>query len=293
MKQSVLPPQLDLQIVIVSGEEWSKCRPALEAVLPDLRPGQFLTVLYGEAEAQPPPQLPHTEFLLFAGESVFEMRSRLPEIIRDAKWVALLEDHVVPLPGWIAGVSAAIASPPAELESFSASAVNETSTARWDWPNFLFNFAFHWNPGAGTDQPMTVATAIFRRDLLGATRLPLHEFELKVLGRPGPILNDVAVNHIQRVGFLDASMHVFDNGLVSGDAMRVLDPNARKNTIAAVLKVQGERQRQIKAFLKAHPRWPALPRGTLLRLRWIALCHSLGVLVGATFGSGDAHRRLE
>jgi hypothetical protein len=31
----------------------------------------------------------------------------------------------------------------------------------------------------------------------------------------------------------------------------------------------------------------------MARIRWIAFCHGVGVIVGATFGSGKAHKRLE
>jgi hypothetical protein len=284
---------LDLHVVLSCGESWTKARRTIEAIAHDLGPRHLLTVACGAADLEPPPSLPRVEFLVLEGHNVFTLRAHLPEIARDAMWVALLEDHVVPLPGWVAGISRVTAKMGDDVLSFTGSAVNDESTSAWDYPSFLFNFAYHWHPSAAAELPGTVATAVFRRDLLGHRRLARDRFEMSILPRRGPVHNGFPVNHVQFKGALFALAHSFDNGLASGGAFRDHAPDPRKAARQLADWVLGERHREMGKLLRAHPRFGQLPKGTLWRLRMIGWAHAMGTLAGARFGAGRAHFRLE
>jgi hypothetical protein len=285
--------ELDLHVVLSCGESWSKARRTIEAIANDLGSRHLLTVACGEEDPEPPPVLPQVEFRLFPGHNVFMLRALLPEIARDAMWVALLEDHVVPLPGWIAGLSRAMAEMDDDVLTFTGSATNQVSTSAWDYASYLFNFAYHWHPSAAAELPGTVATAVFRRDLLGHKRLARDRFEMTILPRRGPVHNGFPVDHVQFKGALFALAHSFDNGLASGGAFRDHAPDKWKAARQLTDWVMGERYREIASLIRAHPNHNKLPSGTLWRLRMVGWAHAAGTLAGTMFGAGRAHFRLE
>ena len=283
----------DLQIVIISGEGWRKTLPAVQRLWPQLGPRQWLSVLCGEDDREAFPHFAATELRVFPGESVFQLRARLPTILREAAWVAILEDHTVPMPGWLDGVVHALEKAKLDTVAFTGTAANETSTSPWSWANFLFNFWSHWHPSAAAELTGTVATTIFRRDLVGSRPLKIYQFEEFILGQRGPVINDFPVNHIQVTTWWEATSHVFDNGRVAGSAIRRNSLSPSRTLGSGVRWVLGGRSKEIAMVLRDHPRFPELPPGTLARIRWIAWCHSAGAIFGALFGGGRAHKRLE
>ncbi len=137
------PPETreyDLHIVIVSGEGWSKASTGLETLAPQLGRRLFLTLLCGEEDTRLLPDYPGTEVLTFPGESVFQLRARLPTILRESVWVSVLEDHVVPMEGWLAAVQRTIAEASPDTMAFTGVVANETSTSPWGWANFPLQF---------------------------------------------------------------------------------------------------------------------------------------------------------
>ncbi|MGV3489929.1 MAG: hypothetical protein ACO1OG_01280 [Devosia sp.] len=283
----------DLQIMLLSGEGLSKCRDGIDALLSQLTPRTLLTVVCGEVEDGEPLAGDNVELLVFPGESVFELRARIPQIAREVGWIGLMEDHAAAQPGWVAAALAAIASAPDDQLAFTAAVSNDRSTTPWAWANFLFNFAFHWAPSAAPELPGTVTSLFFRRDLVGSRPFAVHAFESTVLGRTGPVRNDVLVDHKQQVNWWEASTHVFDNGLVAGSALRRHHNSPRRAMRQSVRWVLGGRQAAIAEALKQHPRYAELPPGTIGRVHWIGLCHSAGTIWGALFGAGRAQHRLE
>lgn len=283
----------DLHIVIISGEHWPKCRPTIEALLPGLTDRTCLTVLCGEPESTPFPYAApgRVELIEFSGQSVYQLWARLPGVLKEAMWVGALEDHAVPKPGWVEGVLETITTVGDDIFTITGGVANDTTP--WSWANFLFNFAWHWSPSAADSLPGTVATTLFRRDLVGIRPFALFRYEEIILGRRGQVSRRFAVNHIQHTNLWQASTHVFDNGRVAGSALRRNSPSPRRATWNMVSYVCTRRLGEIATVLRAHPRFGELPAGTLGRIRWISLCHSAGVLLGVVIGGGGAHKRLE
>jgi hypothetical protein len=283
----------DLHIVFVSREGWSKMQSAFRELVPQLGPRHWLSVLCGAEDKEAFPHFAGTELQVFPGESVFELRARLPTILKEAEWVAVLEDHATPMPGWLVGIMRAIQRTTLETLIFSGTAANETSTSPWSWANFLFNFWQHWHPSAADQLNGTVATTVFRRDLVGSRPLRIYQFENFILGQRGPVVNDFPVNHFQATTCWQATCHVFDNGRVAGSAIRRNSLSPSSTLKSMVRWVSGGRNREIAMVLREHPRFRELPPATLMRVRWIAWCHSAGAIFGALFGGGRAHKRLE
>lgn len=290
------PPQArdyELHIVVVSGAPWSKARETLERLAPQLGPKVFLTMLCGDTDALPFPSYPGTEVRVFPGEDVFRLRARLPAILKEAAWVGVLEDHALPMDGWLPAVRSVIAAATPDTLAFTGTAANEISTTPWEWAGFLFNFAYHWHPSAFAQLQGSVATTFFRRDLVGATPLRIHHFEFFILGRRLEVRNEIRVNHRQHGGWWWMSQHSFDNGRVAGNAIRRNSDTPAATLVASVRWVWGVRLREIAALLKTHPRGRELPSGTIARIYWIALCHSTGVILGGLVGSCGAEKLLE
>jgi hypothetical protein len=284
---------LDLNILIISGDPWSKARRSIDQLAPRLTGRMQLTLVCGQADATPFPDHPRMALALFPGESIFQLRARLPGLLAESGWIAVLEDHSVPTDGWLDAVMAAIEEADAETLAFTGTALNLESTSAWSWANFLFNFYQHWSPGEAQHLTGTVATALFRRDMVGVRPLPLFHFEEFLLGRQMPVRNGMTVNHVQHTTGWEATIHVIDNGMVYGASLRRSSPAPRRALVQSIGWVLGGRMRHMAELLRRHPAREQLPRGTLLRLRWIAWCHSLGVVKGALFGGGRAHIRLE
>ena len=282
----------DLQIMLISSEGLSKCRPGIEALLPQLRPRTLLTVICGEDEGEAF-AAEHAELIVIPRASVFQLRAQIPNMAREAGWIALLEDHATVHPGWVDAALAAIHAAPDDRLAFTAAVSNEHSISPWSWANFLFNFTYHWAPSAAATLSGSVTSIVFRRDLVGARPLPTHQFEMTVLGRQGPVLNTMLVDHNQPVGWWEATVHVFDNGVVTGSALRRHHIAPRGAVQDSLRWVNGGRLTEIAKVLEHHPRRAELPAGTLGRIRWIGLCHSAGLVWGALFGAGGAQHRLE
>lgn len=199
----------------------------------------------------------------------------------------------MPAEGWVEAVLAAIARIGPDTLVFTGTATNYVSRSGWSWANFLFNFAFHLAPSAASELSSTVTTLFFRRDLVGRRPLGMHVFERDILGRRGPVINSIRVDHEQHTNWWQASTHVFDNGLVAGASARRLAPSGRHEALNMVRGEMGPRLAEIARVLAAHPARADFPASIMVQLWWISLCHSAGVLFGAAFGSGNAHKRLE
>jgi len=283
----------DLQIAVISSEGLSKCRATVDRIIAELGPRTLLTLICGEAEDGPGLAGPNVEHIILPGRSVFELRATLPTVLKEVGWVALMEDHAVPHVGWVRAIEAAVKAAAPDQIALTSMVTNTISTSAWSWASFLFNFAYHWYPSASPTLPGTVTTLVFRRDLLGKRPLPIHAFEQFILGRQGPALAGMVVDHNQPLGWWSASYHTFDNGRVTGSALRRHQESPRRAMRNMIAWANRGRIREIGALLAQHPERGQLPPGTLMRLRWISACHGLGVPVGTVFGGGGAHHRLE
>ncbi|KAF0125152.1 MAG: hypothetical protein FD152_2838 [Xanthobacteraceae bacterium] len=283
----------DLHIFVVSGDPWSKSEATLQRLAPRLGGRVVMTIVSGQEDPRPFPVQEGLELVVIPGQSVFQLRAKLPGLMKEAAWIVSIEDHSVPTEEWLDGVLAAIAVVPPEQLAITGTAANLDSTAPWDWANFLFNFYRHWHPSDAPELTGTVATTVFRRDIVGTRSFRIHEYEQFVLGRPMAVSNAFPINHIQRTSLWEASIHVLDNGLVFGSSLRRHSDSPRVAVMESVRWTLGGRMREIAEVLARHPRAAELPPGTVRRIRWVAWCHSLGVVTGALFGGGRAHLRLE
>lgn len=283
----------DLQIMVVSSEGLSKCQATLERIIPELGPRTLLTLFCADAEDGTLLSGSNIEHVIIPGASVFELRAKLPSVLKEVGWVALVEDHAVPHAGWVGAVEAAVRSASPDQVALTSTVTNHLSTSTWSWASFLFNFAYHWYPSAAPDLPGTVTTLVFRRDLVGRRPLPIHAFEQFILGRRGPVPSGMVVDHNQPLNWWGASIHTYENGRVTGSALRRHQDSPRSAMRDMVGWVNRGRIREIRTLLEQHPERHRLPRGTLLRMRWISACHGLGVVTGAIIGGGPSHRRLE
>ena len=283
----------DLQVVVISSEGLSKCRATLDRIIQEKGPRTLVTLLCADAEDGELLSAPDTEHLVVPGVSVFELRALLPTILKEVGWVALMEDHAVPHQGWIGAAEAAVRAAGRDQVALTAQVTNVLSTSSWSWASFLFNFAYHWYPAAAAELPGTVTTLVFRRDLVGRRPLAVHAFEHTILGRRGVVPAEMVVDHNQPLSWWTASLHTYENGRVTGSALRRHHIAPRRAMMEMVKWVNVGRIREIGALLDRHPQRTKLPPGTLARLRWISACHGLGIVVGAIIGGGPSHRNLE
>lgn len=283
----------DLQIVVISSEGLSKCRATLDRIIPELGARTLLSLVCADAEDGTVLCGPNIEHIVVPDVSVFQIRAMLPSLLKEVGWVALMEDHAVPHPGWVGAVEQAVRRAKPEQVALTGMASNDNSTSTWSWASFLFNFAYHWFPAAASGLPGTVTTLVFRRDLVGCRPLPIHAFEQVILGRRGPAPEGMVVDHNQPLSWWEASIHTYENGRVTGSALRRHHESPRRAMVEMVRWVNGGRIKEIGALLEQHPDRAKLPKGTLARLRWISACHGLGVVTGAIIGGGPSHRLLE
>lgn len=283
----------DLQIAVISSEGLSKCLATVNRIIPEMGARTLLTLICGEDEAGERLAGPNIEHIIMPGASVFQLRAALPTLLGEVGWVALMEDHAVPHEGWVRAVETAVREAGSGQVALTSMVTNQISTSTWSWASFLFNFAYHWYPSAASRLPGTVTTLVFRRDLLGRRSLPIHGFEQFILGRQGPAVEGMVVDHNQPLNWWSASYHTFDNGRVNGSALRRHRESPRQAMREMISWTNGGRIREISDVLEKHPERRQLPFGTLARLRWISLCHGLGVAIGTVFGGGGAHQRLE
>lgn len=283
----------DLHILVVSGDPWSKSARTIEALAPRLGGRIHLTLVTRHHDPKPFPVADGLDLVVIEDRSIFQLRALLPTLFREAAWISVLEDHSVPTPEWLDGLLATIGDQPPGTLAITGTAMNLDTTSPWSWANFMFNLYRHWHPSDAETLTGTVATTVFRRDIAGTRPWRIHEYEHAVLGRTMPLTNAFPVNHVQQTTFREASLHVIDNGLVYGSSLRRNADNPRQVVVASIRWVLFGRMREIADVLARHPRAAELPPGTVRRIRWIAWCHSLGVVLGALFGGGRAHMRLE
>ncbi len=181
----------------------------------------------------------------------------IPTLAREAGWIALIEDHATVHSGWVDAALAAIqhrTRRPARLHRRRQQRAFDVSP--WSWANFLFNFTYHWAPSAAAitvrlgHQPRCSAATSSAQDRSRRT-----SFETTALwAAQGRCSTPLLVDHNQPVSWWDATLHVFDNGVVTGSALRRhLHRPASRGAASSLRSVNGGRQRDREgAWARTH-----------------------------------------
>jgi hypothetical protein len=284
-----------IKVLVLTGEAPAGVCGLMDELLAAEDTDLEVIVVSGSRGSAEIPLGPRATLRLFPGESVFDLRRRIPMLAGEARWVILLEGHNKLEPGWQAGLRGRLASLPESCDVLLGHVENLTSAGVWSWASFLHTFAFHWRPDRDSAAMPSVTNIAVRGARLPARALRLGEFEFEIL--PGLMATAAqapgfAVDHVQHLGWASASLAHWCNGRVTGAMMAGCLPRgsgaARRHARAVVTA----RLVKIESLIGAHPARHELPAGTLARVRWLALCHAAGALWGGRFGPGRAAERL-
>jgi hypothetical protein len=232
----------------------------------------------------------------YPDESVFHLRSRIPELAGECEWVVILEDHNLIDDSWIENIRSAMDRCGPDVSILVGTATNERSTDAWSWANFISVLGFHWAPMIQTPlEPLGFNVAI-RRSLLGNGRLAVGQYESEIVpaamkaahADPG-----FPVDHMQFRRFPEVIYYHWCNGRATGAGMRDFSKRGSSLVRDHARDTTFVRQKRLRAVLRNHPLRDQLPRGTRLRMQLLALAHSLGALYGGRFGAGRSWFALE
>ena len=289
-----------LHIFIVTADSPQKCAPALESFWPDMVEGVRVTILVGQtltsADAKFQQRFPNVTVHHHPGESVWHLRQRIGELTQDSRWMLLLEDHNVPLPGWLPSLIGELLETEEQVNAIFGSTDNLTSIEPWDWANFLAVQVFHWAPGiAETAHPLPFNAA------MRVTQLPsapwfLGTFEAVAVGQVAQRSRSSSafvVDHIQPRSFPSVLSYHFFNGQATGAHLRSRQQKPLRCIVAHTVHVLAVRPVQSARVISRHPKRHVLPRGTWWRLPVLLGAHAIGAWVGFLAGPGQSMWQLE
>jgi hypothetical protein len=285
-------PLLDL--VLVTADPLAKIKPVI-AMLIDRPADVQLTVVSGCATDLDEPAMARVRLLRFPGETPFDLRRRLPDVVGDAEWLLLLEDHNHLDRSWLERLKDAVATAAPGVRMIRGGADNRTSTDRWSWANFLMVLGFHWTPRQADAPEAMFFNVAFRRSVLPACSLAVGEFEVRVMATLAEesTAGDFPIDHVQFRRFPGVLLYHWCNGRVTGAAMRRHHRDGWWQVLRHARRVVGERVRLLATHVAGHPHATSLPGGTLARVAALSACHAAGALWGGLAGPGDAARHLE
>lgn len=289
-----------LHIFIVTADKPQKCIPALESFWPDMPPGVRVTVLssadVNEADADLYQRFPGLTLRHHPGDSVWHLRRHIGELTQDSRWMLLLEDHNVPLPGWLPQLQHELQQAAAGINAIFGATDNLTSTGPWDWANYLAVQVFHWAPGvSGTAHPLPFNAAM-RVSQLPPAPWQLGTFEAVAVGKVAQhacCSNAFVVDHIQPRLFPSVLSYHFANGQATGAHLRSRGQQPVRQILGHSLHVLLIRPLQSAQVIRRHPQRHVLPRGTWWRLPALLFAHALGAWVGFVIGPGQSMWLLE
>jgi hypothetical protein len=284
-----------ITVLVLTGEAPARICGLMDELLAAEDTDLEVIVASGSRGSAEIPLGPRATLRLFPGESVFDLRRRIPMLAGEARWVILLEGHNKLAPGWQAGLRGRLVALPEGCDMLIGHVENLTSAGVWSWASFLHTFAFHWRPDRNSAAVPSVINIAVHGARLPARRLRLGEFEFEIL--PELVATAVkapgfAVDHVQHLGWASASLVHWGNGRVTGALMAGRLPGGGTAVRRHARAVVTARVVEIKSLIGAHPARHELPVGTLAGVRWLALCHAGGALWGARFGAGRAAERL-
>lgn len=137
---------------------------------------------------------------------------------------------------------------------------------------------------------------VVARDLLGSRPFRLGHLETSLLPRlfeSARFCPDLVIDHVQDSGFRRApSMH-FHNSRTLGAFIRAHPASLEMRLSHLVRTTLRDRFEELRRATAGHPLSASLPRGTLLRVRWLTLAHAAGLVLGWWAGMGRSPWKLE
>lgn len=289
-----------LHVFIVTADAPQKCVLALENIWPDMRADVRVTLICGadtsDADRALCQRFPGLALRHHPGDSVWHLRRHMGELTQDSDWMLLLEDHNVPLPGWLPRLRHELQTAGDGVSAIFGATDNLTSTAPWDWANYLAVQVFHWAPGvAATVHPLPFNAAM-RVNRLPPTPWQLGTFEAVAVGKVaqhGRSSAAFVVDHIQPRQFPSVLSYHFANGQATGAHLRSRGQHPARQILGHSLHVLLVRPLQSAQVIRRHPQRHLLPRGTWWRLPVLLWAHALGAWVGFVAGAGKSMWLLE
>jgi hypothetical protein len=292
------PPHL--HVFLVTAEGPGKCAPALQRLWDEMVDGVQVSLLSGAEPNDAPPldsdAFPGLELRHFPGESVWHLRRHIAPLLQGATWMVLLEDHNVPLPGWLPRLMAALGHINTDIQAVFGTTDNLTSTGPWDWANFLAVQVFHWAPGTANAVHVLPFNAAFRVSQLPPAPWKLGTFEtvaVPSVATRSRLSADFPVDHIQYRCFPSVLGYHFANGRATGAQLREHRRRPFVVLLAHLAYVLIKRPALSALTIWRHPRSHALPAGTWWRLPVLLWAHACGAVVGWIAGAGQAMWQLE
>lgn len=284
-------------LAIYTTEEPEKTYGVISVLAPHLGSGVRIAVLHSVACRHALKDFgPQVQFHHIPNEPAIGLRGQMPAYAGDVEWVCILEDHVHVDASWLDGLLTELRAMPDDVTSVIGSACNLTSLEPWSWANFLNVQVFHWTPSLVEPlQPLGFNMA-FRRRLLPAHALEHGEFELTCvqdcMANPRGSTRFPA-NHVQQRFLPQVLYYHYANGRVTGAAMRKHHSNGLLHVFRHAIHNAGRRRRTVDRLIREHELYPDLPYGTRWRVGVLALCHSIGAVMGGSAGAGRTPWALE
>lgn len=287
-----------IHIFIATSDVCEKCVPALERIWPELVPGVCVTVLSGEkpvAEVTLNRRFAGLQVHHHPGESVWHLRQRMGALLTGSQWMVFLEDHNLPLPGWLTSLVAELRHTQEEVDAVFGATCNQTSTGPWDWANYLAVQLFHWAPLTSPGVyplPFNSAVRVARLPPLPWALGTLEQF-MPALAQGGRMSAEFVVDHIQYRTFPDVLSYHFANGRASAANLRSHLRRPWRQLAGHLLHVLVVRPVQGWRLMRQHPQRHLLPSGTWWRWPLLLFAHASGAAVGFVAGSGRSMWLLE
>lgn len=290
---------VSLSVLLPVSAPWPLVRESLDSVAEQAASvGGEVLVLDGHGEALPAEPEPPVRWLRAPGADTFELRV-LGMTEARGEILATTEDHCVADPGWCAGLLAAAEEHP-DMVMFTGATVNGATRRSPERASYAVTFGPFAPPV--TDLPPhrapPVANIAIRRSAFNGgdtLRAGWLEYELPATLRQAGLIGiapDARLNHVQRLGPLQAVALHFHNGRSRGADAQSLPRAERRSFLARLPSIARLVFRQAKPALGSE----AVGPGPLaLDRTWVALLalsHTTGQLVGAFLGPGGSRRHL-
>jgi hypothetical protein len=299
-------PEPELSVVIGSTEPWSHMRPGVERVAQAARRvGGDVVLAMSHAEGLPADEaggLPAgVRVVVVPGASVFALRAAGLAEAR-GRVVVVTEDHCEFPSDWLEQVLRAHAEHPSAA-GVAGPVRNCTGACAIDWANFYMSYA-PFAGGRWRERPRRVppaANVSLKRWAIPASGgafaegyLEFHLLPELWLSGKVAYVDAVAIEHGQSHGFFNAFGKHFHNGRASSGLWArsgVRPPMLAR--LGAALTAPGRIVRESLEGVRLAGEPAGRVRMAMPLLVGLALCHTLGELVGLAIGPGQSPMELK
>lgn len=260
--------------------------------------GERLEIVVADAlPGGPGGDRPGFRHLTFAGDHVFALRRKGLGQARNP-WVILLEDHTIPMPGFLEAFDKMIAAHP-EAALISGAVRNDTSTTPGSWAHFLYTAYRYWPQTRRKPTGASISLLAIRRDALSEDELAQDcAFETRLLprlARGGRYLHcdDALVDHIQEDTLHNHCMAQYHNGRCHSVFMRRLGRSFASSLLAeAVWFAYAATARPVRIMFNIFGT-PQFKAAHLPRMMMLGLAEGSGRLRGLWGDTGISPFRLD